>query len=76
MMTSACMSAIPCETRGPAAFPVGVRQPRSGALFLGNAEPGIEEMMADDVIRRVMDRDGVGVDQLRSLMDEVRTRLL
>lgn len=45
------------------------------ADYLGNAEPALDEMMSDEVIRRVMARDGVAVDQLLSLLDRVRSNL-
>lgn len=41
----------------------------------GNVEPTIDELMDDDVMRRVMARDGVQPDQLRSLLDCMRNRL-
>ncbi len=76
MMTSVCIPAAPAENRGPASsFPVGVRVARSAACFLGNGEPPLAEVMGDDVVRRMMARDGVQPDQLLSLIDAVRTRL-
>jgi hypothetical protein len=43
--------------------------------FEGNAEPSLDELMDDDVIRRVMARDGVHPDHVRSLMNRMRDRL-
>ncbi|MBC7950432.1 MAG: hypothetical protein H7Z12_01255 [Rhodospirillaceae bacterium] len=77
MMYSACTpAAAPLEVRGAAqpAFAVGLRA-RSGRDFEGNGEPSLDELMGDEVIRRVMARDGVQADQLRSLMDHMRNRL-
>ena len=76
MYQNACKpAAAPTDARcAPAAFPMAVRAGRSGD-FLGNSEPPLSEMMADEVIRRMMARDGVAVDQLMSLMDRVRGNL-
>jgi len=43
--------------------------------FQGSGEPPLAEVIADDTVRRMMDRDGVDLDQLLVLLDEVRTRL-
>lgn len=77
MTHSACTpAAAPLEARGSArtALSVGVRG-SSAFSFEGNGEPSLDEMMGDEVIRRVMARDGVQPDQLRSLMDHMRNRL-
>ncbi|HSV28915.1 MAG TPA: hypothetical protein VLL76_05135 [Candidatus Omnitrophota bacterium] len=76
MIQNACKpAAAPSEARGASsAFAMGLRMNRS-ADFLGNAEPGLDEMMADEVIRRVMARDGVAADQLLSMLDRVRHNL-
>jgi hypothetical protein len=71
-----CIPATPAEGRGAApAFPVGQRSARAGTRFLGIGEPPLAELMADEVVRRLMARDGVGAEQLLSLIDEVRSRL-
>ncbi|MBX9634636.1 MAG: hypothetical protein K2X44_06610 [Magnetospirillum sp.] len=77
MIYSACTpAAAPLETRGAAqpAFAVGLRA-RNGRDFEGNGEPSLDELLGDEVIRRVMDRDGVQADQVWSLMDQMRNRL-
>jgi hypothetical protein len=77
MMHSACTpAAISRETRGcsPSAFSVPVRADRA-ADFEGNDEPSLDELMGDDVMRRVMARDGVLPDQVWSLMDVMRNRV-
>lgn len=77
MMHSACTpAATPLDSRSvaPPTFALGVRT-RKPADFQGNGEPSLDELMDDDVIRRVMARDGVKPDQLRSLMDHMRNRL-
>jgi hypothetical protein len=48
---------------------------RNARFFEGNAEPSIDELMDDEVMRRVMARDGVQPEQLRSLLDCMRNRL-
>lgn len=77
MMNSACKpAAAPNECRGGSgsSFPMGVGH-RMPSRFLANAEPPLDEMMSDEVMRRVMARDGVEVTALMSLIDEVRGRL-
>jgi len=77
MMRSACTpAAAPLDTRGAAqpTFAVGIRA-RAQWDYEGNGEPSLDEIMGDEVIRRVMARDGVKPDQLMSLMDHMRNRL-
>jgi hypothetical protein len=79
MMRSACTPAAaapPLDARGAAqpAFAVGLRA-RAQWDYEGHGEPSLDEMMDDEVIRRVMARDGVQPDQLMSLMDHMRNRL-
>jgi hypothetical protein len=66
---------------------VGSRQParivsrvfdhrtRRPPCYAGNAEPSLDEVIGDPMVRHLMDRDGVVVDSLLSLLDEVRLRL-
>ena len=51
------------------------RSARSFAYCSGGIEPPLDEVMADPIIHRLMARDGVAVDSLNSLIDEVRGRL-
>ena len=44
--------------------------------FQGCGEPPLAEVIADDAVQQMMARDGVQLDQLLDLLDEVRTRLL
>ena len=82
MMHSACSpAATPRESRGSVqpAFAHGklctpARVARA-LNFEGNDEPSLDELMDDDVVRRVMARDGVQPDQVWSLMDSMRNRL-
>lgn len=77
MMHSACSpAATPLDTWGSAqpTFALSVRATKAEE-FEGNGEPSLDELMDDDVIRRVMARDGVLPDQVWSLIDAMRTRL-
>jgi hypothetical protein len=77
MMHSACTpAALSRETRTCAqtAF-APVKRADRAADFEGNDEPSLDELMGDDVVRRVMARDGVLPDQVWSLMDVMRNRL-
>lgn len=77
MMHSACTpAATPREARG-SAQPVFVASVRAAKVvsFEGNDEPSLDELMDDDVMRRVMARDGVQPDQVWSLVDVMRNRL-
>lgn len=77
MMHSACTpAATPRDSRGNAQ-PVFVTNARASRVmnFEGNDEPSLDELMGDDVMRRVMARDGVQPDQVWSLMDVMRNRL-
>jgi hypothetical protein len=55
---------------------IGGRATRTLSYITGNAEPPLDEVMADPIVHRLMARDGVAVDSLNSLIDEVRGRLL
>jgi hypothetical protein len=50
-------------------------RPQRASLFLDGAEPSLDEVMGDPMVRRLMDRDGVEVDSLLTLIEEVRHRL-
>ena len=45
------------------------------SFFVGNAEPSLNEIMNDPIMRGMMACDGVAADSLLGLIDEVRTRL-
>lgn len=77
MMHGACTPATtPRDSRGSAqsAFVSSVRVAKVMS-FEGNDEPSLDELMGDDVMRRVMARDGVQPDQVWSLVDVMRNRL-
>lgn len=77
MMHSACSpAATPSDTRGSAqtAFALKGRADRAPD-FEGNDEPSLDELMDDDVVRRVMARDGVEAHQVWTLIDTMRNRL-
>jgi hypothetical protein len=78
MLSNALLSApIVADSRPPVRggllFHPRMLRPRS--FFTGNAEPPLDELMADPIMRGMMACDGVAPDSLRSLIDEVRTRL-
>jgi hypothetical protein len=54
---------------------LAARSARSFAYCNGGVEPPLDEVMADPIIHRLMARDGVALDSLNSLIDEVRGRL-
>ena len=56
--------------------PVGGRRVSATPSFSGNGEPSLDEVMGDPMVLRLMARDGVAVAALRSLIAEVRGRLL
>ncbi len=78
-MLSNAMKAAPIVTdprypaRGGSLFGTALRRPSS--FFIGNAEPPLDELMSDPIMRGLMARDGVAPDSLRGLIDEVRARL-
>lgn len=77
MMHGACTPATtPRDSRGSTqpVFVSSVRAARA-VMFEGNDEPSLDELMSDDVIRRVMARDGVQPDHVWSLVDALRNRL-
>lgn len=51
--------------------------PRVGhsANFLGNGEPSLDEVMADEAVMRLMARDGVKPEQLRAMLERIRDNL-
>jgi|AGTN01.2.fsa_nt_gi hypothetical protein len=77
MMYNTCSpAAAPHDKRGMVQPALALRgSGRKPHYFEGNVEPSIDELMDDDVMRRVMARDGVQPEQLRSLLDCMRTRL-
>lgn len=77
MMHGACTPATtPRDSRGSAqsAFVATVRTAKA-VCFEGNDEPSLDELLGDEVMRRVMARDGVQPDQVWSLVDVMRNRL-
>jgi hypothetical protein len=79
MLTSTTRSTpLPAEIRvvRRLGMPGGGRASRAVSYIVGNAEPSLEEVMADPIVHRLMARDGVALDSLNSLIDEIRGRLL
>jgi hypothetical protein len=80
MNRMACSPAAACSRsaatltlRDPATptFSVKMRN-REASHYLGNDEPSLDELLGDDVLRRVMARDGVQPDHVRALAGYVR----
>jgi hypothetical protein len=46
----------------------------SFALFRGNREPTLNEILAEPIVRAVMQRDGVDEGHVRQLMERATTR--
>lgn len=80
MIQSACKAtASPTEPRAACGRVVGrasMRSPRAESRFTANVEPSLEEIFEDEVMHRLMARDGVRRDELMSLVDQVRQRLV
>ena len=75
-MTSICIPATPTENRVlPQHFAVGRSSQRVRKDFLANSEPTLEDVLADDVVCRLMARDGVVAKDLLTLIDKVRPYL-
>jgi hypothetical protein len=45
-------------------------------MYVRNREPSLEELLNDPVMRLVMARDGFSDEELRTLLAEIRQRLL
>ena len=82
MMHSACSpTATPrdCRTGVQSAVTPNVLAARASKArkvdFLGNDEPSLDELLDDELVRRVMARDGLHPHQVVSLMDDMRLRL-
>lgn len=79
-MLSSAIQAAPVVTdlrvSATGASRLAVRRPRAGSFFIGNAEPSLDELMDDPIMRGLMACDGVAPDSLRVLIDAVRIRLL
>lgn len=46
-----------------------------GRCYAGNAEPPLDELVNDPIVRGLMARDGVAIESLCGLIVEVRRRL-
>lgn len=74
MIRNACSPAeLPVDSRSKAAAGLSFgKHGRRGSRYVGNDEPCLEELLADDVLRRLMVRDGVAADQVRQLAAFIR----
>lgn len=65
-------TAYPLELRGTTMQRYSITRERKSSSFLGNDEPSLDELLGDEVMRRVMARDGVQPDHVRALAGFVR----
>lgn len=64
-------AALDADSRAtPAAFAVARKVKR--VQYLGNDEPSLDDLLSDDVLMRLMARDGVAADQVRCLIGHIR----
>jgi hypothetical protein len=45
-------------------------------MFRADGEPPLSELLADPVLHLLIKRDGISLDQLRKLIDDLRERRL
>lgn len=62
-----CSPAAAVDGRKAQGVHFPVPQTRVPRHYLGNAEPALDDLLADDVMMRLMARDGVMADQVRDL---------
>lgn len=67
MLKTACSPATPCAPRGAGPVLVGNRSRRRHSDYLGNTEPDLRELLGDEVMRRLMTRDGVEPEMVLAL---------
>lgn len=73
MIQNACKpAATPGKSRGVVGMAVRTPMP---TRYLGNVEPSIDDLVDDEVVRRLMARDGIRREELVSFLDEMRGRL-
>jgi hypothetical protein len=46
------------------------------ALYCGNVEPSMDELLSDPIIHRLMERDGVAIREIRDVMAAARRQYL
>jgi hypothetical protein len=44
-------------------------------MFRADGEPPLSELLADPVLQLLVERDGISLDDLRKLIDDLRGRL-
>jgi hypothetical protein len=67
MFKAACSPATPCAPRGAGPALIGNLTRRRPSDYLGNAEPDLRELLGDEVMRRLMTRDGVEPEMVLAL---------
>ncbi|MBF0325364.1 MAG: hypothetical protein HQL42_09845 [Alphaproteobacteria bacterium] len=68
MFKAACSPATPFASRGTGTVMIGNRSRRCHSAYLGNAEPDLHELLGDEVLRRMMTRDGVEPEMVLALV--------
>lgn len=73
MNTNACTpTALSSDCRAKAATRISLGAKASRLpQYLGNCEPSLDELLGDDVLKRLMARDGVAADQVRQLASHI-----
>ncbi|MGE4279098.1 MAG: hypothetical protein AB7G62_05885 [Magnetospirillum sp.] len=69
MNTNACTPTAlssDCRAKAVSRFSLGAKASRM-PQYLGNHEPSLDELLSDEVLKRLMARDGVAAEQVRQL---------
>ncbi|MCA1906984.1 MAG: hypothetical protein LDL39_01350 [Magnetospirillum sp.] len=59
-----------CRAKSVTRFPLGAKV-RRAPQYLGNDEPSLDDLLGDEVLKRLMDRDGVAAEQVRQLAGHI-----
>jgi len=73
MNTNACTPtdlSSDCRAKAAPRFPLGAKASRV-PQYLGNDEPSLDDLLGDEVLKRLMARDGVAADQVRQLAGHI-----
>ena len=69
---------MPRSSPQPAALggqpPFSRRQERESRMFRADGEPPLSELLADPVLQLLIKRDGISLDELRKLINDLRER--
>lgn len=59
-----------CRAKSATRFPLGGKA-RRAPQYLGNDEPSLDDLLGDEVLKRLMARDGVAAEQVRQLAGHI-----